>query len=274
MILNVSGYCFAHLTHLPKMREALANHCKAQNLKGTILLSPEGINVFLAGPRTGVESAMDLIRSYPGLESFVGKESFSETQPFRRMLVRLKKEVISFGVEKANPLHHEAPRLSPKDLKRWLDEGKELILLDTRNDYEVELGTFQNAEHFDLKSFRAFIPAVEEKRTTWKHKTVVTFCTGGIRCEKAAPFMKMLGYEDVYQLEGGILKYFEEVGGEHWNGDCFVFDQRVALNPELKPSGHGLCFDCQTVLPHAGDPCPTCSPLNVPHENFDKTSHI
>lgn len=264
MHLNISGYRFAHLTNLPAMRDSLLACCNAQNLKGTILLSPEGINAFLAGSREGVEAAMNLIRSYPGLEGFVGKESFSETQPFRRMLVRLKKEIIAFGVEQATPLYNDAPRVYPKELKEWLDQGQEVILVDTRNDYEVELGTFQNAKHFDLKSFKDFIPAIEQHQSEWADKKVVTFCTGGVRCEKAAPFMNLIGYKNVYQLEGGILKYFEEVGGDHYQGDCFVFDQRVALTPELKPSGHGLCFSCQAVLPYQGASCPTCKPSSVP----------
>lgn len=258
MFINISGYHFAHLNDLPAIRERLLERCLEQNLKGTILVTPEGLNAFLAGTREAIDSALELIRNIPGLETFSVKESLSEKQPFRRMLVRLKKEVIAFGIDKANPLYNDAPRLPAKQLKEWLDQGKELILLDTRNDFEVDLGTFENAEHFNLKTFKGFIDAVAAQKDTWENKTIVTFCTGGVRCEKAAPFMNMLGYKDVYQLDGGILKYFEECGSDHYAGDCFVFDQRVALTPELKPSGHGLCFDCQTVLPHPGAPCPKC----------------
>ena len=259
MIVNIAGYQFAHLTDLPAMRQKLLDCCLEQELKGTILVSPEGLNAFLAGTRGSIDSILSLIRSYPELSEFAVKESFSDKQPFTRMLVRLKKEIISFGVDQASPLYHEAPRISAQQLKTWLDQGKEIILLDTRNDFEVWLGTFNQAEHFHLKSFRGFIDAAEAKKSEWKNKTIITFCTGGVRCEKAAPFMNMLGYQDVYQLDGGILKYFETCGGEHYQGDCFVFDKRVALTPELKPSGHGLCYSCQAVFPHPGAPCLDCA---------------
>jgi predicted sulfurtransferase len=258
MFINIAGYHFAHLQDLPAMREQLLERCLELHLKGTILVSPEGLNAFLAGTREAIDDILILIRNIPGLENFSVKESLSENQPFRRMLVRLKKEIIAFGIEKANPLYNDAPRVSPQQLKEWLDQGKDLILLDTRNDFEVDLGTFENAQHFNLKTFKGFIDAAAAQKDTWENKTIVTFCTGGVRCEKAAPFMNMVGYKDVYQLDGGILKYFEECGSAHYAGDCFVFDKRVALTPELKPSGHGLCYTCQAVLPHSGAPCPKC----------------
>ncbi|MEI6806411.1 MAG: rhodanese-like domain-containing protein [Myxococcaceae bacterium] len=259
MIVNIAGYHFAHLTSLAAMRQPLLDACTKQNLKGTILVSPEGINAFLAGTRESINTILALIRTYPGLEKFAVKESFSEKQPFRRMLVRLKKEVIAFGIDKANPLYKDAPRVSPEQLKTWLDQGEDLVLLDTRNDFEVNLGTFENAEHFGIQSFKGFIEAVKAKKPDWENKKIVTFCTGGVRCEKAAPFMNMVGFKDVYQLDGGILKYFEDCGSKHYTGDCFVFDQRVALDSNLQPTQHALCYECRSVLNHPGAPCPKCS---------------
>jgi len=259
MFTNIAGYQFAHLSDLPAMRQNLLDCCTKQSLKGTILVSPEGINAFLAGTQTAIDTILETIRSYPELENFTVKESFSEKQPFTRMLVRLKKEIISFGVEQASPLYHEAPRLSAQQLKEWLDSGKEVVLLDTRNRFEVDLGTFNQAEHLDITTFRQFADKVEAKKSEWLNKPIVTFCTGGVRCEKAAPFMNLAGFENVYQLDGGILKYFEECGGEHYTGDCFVFDQRVALNPSLQPSGLALCYECRGVLNHPGESCLQCN---------------
>ena len=259
MFTNIAGYQFAHLSDLPAMRQNLLNCCQQQSLKGTILVSPEGINLFLAGTEESISILLELVRSYPELKNFTVKTSFSDKQPFTRMLVRLKKEIISFGQAKASPLHHEAPRVSPRELKNWLDNNQEVILLDTRNQFEVNIGTFKNAQHLNINSFREFAEAVQTKKSDWQDKPIITFCTGGVRCEKAAPFMNLVGFENVYQLDGGILKYFEDCGGEHYTGDCFVFDQRVALNPDLKPTGHSLCYDCRAVLDHPGESCLSCS---------------
>jgi UPF0176 protein len=143
-----------------------------------------------------------------------------------------------------SPAKHPAPSLSAKTLKAWLDEGREIVLLDTRNEYEIRLGTFSNAKHLGIDTFRAFPEEIKRLDPTLKEKTVVTFCTGGIRCEKAAPVLLNAGFKEVYQLAGGILKYFEEVGKEYYQGECFVFDRRVALNPRLEESGTVQCFNC------------------------------
>jgi UPF0176 protein len=172
------------------------------------------------------------------------KRSHSNHQPFNRMLVKLKKEIISTGRPDISPANNPAPAVSACELKRWLDEGRDVVLLDTRNRYEISLGTFRNAHDLGIDTFRAFAEEIGKLDPAMKAKTIVTFCTGGIRCEKAAPALLNAGFKNVYQLSGGILKYFEEAGGAHYQGDCFVFDRRVALNPQLKESGTVQCFNC------------------------------
>ena len=246
--LNIAAYKFAELTELPELRERLKTECRALELKGSILLSPEGINLFIAGERFSVEKLLVTLRSISGLEALEEKRSESEEQPFNRMLVKIKQEIIAFGVEGINPARHTSPRLPAKELKRWLDEGRAITLLDTRNTYEVKLGTFAGAVTLPIRHFRKFPDAVKQIPEAMKEAPVVSFCTGGIRCEKAAPFLEMAGFREVYQLEGGILKYFEECGGAHWNGECFVFDKRVGVDPALQETGSQLCFACQEPL--------------------------
>lgn len=245
---NISCYQFATLSNLKEMRTKLLAECNERGLKGTILLSPEGINMFLSGEREQIDALVDGLRTIPGLEGLKPKYSASSGQPFRRMLVRLKKEIIAFGVEGIDPARYTSPRLEPKVLKQWLDEGRPVILYDTRNDYEVKLGTFKGAIPAGIDHFRDFPAAVAALPPEMKKAPVVTFCTGGIRCEKAAPFMENAGFEQVWQLEGGILKYFEECGGAHYDGECFVFDQRVGVDPALAETDSAQCFVCQTPL--------------------------
>jgi RluA family pseudouridine synthase len=266
-VTNISTYRFAELTGLKSLREELQASCKAWGLKGTILLSTEGINLFVAGAAESIDLLLERLRSIRGLEDLTPKVSLSEAQPFNRMLVRLKKEIISFGVEAVRPADYTSPKISAKELKRWLDEGKPVTLLDTRNDYEVKLGTFKGAIDPDIKTFRGFPDAVRKLPEELKDQPVVMFCTGGIRCEKAGPFMEMEGFTNIYQLDGGILKYFEECGGDHYDGDCFVFDQRVGVDPALCESDHAVCFACLAPLDATdqedprfvqGKSCPHC----------------
>ncbi len=266
-VTNISTYCFAPLSGLKNLREELQADCKEWGLKGTILLSTEGINLFVAGAAESIEKLMGKLRGVPGLEGLAPKVSLSETQPFNRMLVRLKKEIISFGVEAVRPADYTSPKIAARELKRWLDEGKPVTLLDTRNDYEVKLGTFKGAIDPDIRTFRGFPDAVRRLPEELKEQPVVMFCTGGIRCEKAGPFMEMEGFKQIYQLDGGILKYFEECGGDHYEGDCFVFDQRVGVDPALCESEHAVCFTCLAPLDAGnqedpryvkGKSCPHC----------------
>jgi len=247
-VINLSCYKFAPLEGLEELRLGLQECAKANGLKGTILLAPEGINFFLAGTREQLAVVLAMIRAVPGLAGIQPKESPSSEQPFKRMLVKIKKEIIAFGVEGVDPARRPAAKISAPQLKQWLDEGRPVTLLDTRNDYEIRMGTFKGAVVPQIWNFRDFPAAVEKLPAELKTQPVVMFCTGGIRCEKAGPFMAMQGYTDVLQLDGGILKYFEECGGAHYDGECFVFDERVGVGPDLRETGSVICFNCQMPL--------------------------
>lgn len=247
-IVNIAGYRFVDLPDRDELRTPMINACKATSLRGTILLAHEGINFFLAGTQQGVDDFLVFLDSDVRFLDIPLKVSHTDYQPFNRMNVRLKKEIISIGMDEVQPAVFTGDSIAPKDFKQWLDDGKTVTILDTRNDYEIRLGTFENAIDLDITSFRAFPAAVDAMPDELKDTPVVMFCTGGIRCEKASVVMLEAGFKDVRQLEGGILGYFEEVGGSHWNGDCFVFDHRVALTPELKESEAVQCFACRQPL--------------------------
>ena len=265
--INLSTYRFTPLDDLPALRERLLCVCQAGALKGTILLSPEGINVFVAGTRKNVDALLAAVRAVPGLADLAAKESESDTQPFNRMLVKIKKEIIAFGIAGIDPARKPTAKLPARTLKQWLDEGRPITLLDTRNDYEVRMGTFRGAVRAGIGHFRDFPKAVAKLPAEMKEQPIVTFCTGGIRCEKAGPYLELAGFQKVFQLEGGILKYFEECGGAHYDGECFVFDRRVGVDPALRETSSEMCFACQMPLtfeeqrhPHyvAGETCPHC----------------
>ncbi len=207
--------------------------CDELSLKGTILLAPEGINLFLAGSSTAIDSFLTTLRSDPVLVDFTVKRSYSEAAPFARMKVKIKQEIVPLGVNNLDPNRAPAPRMSSAELKRWLDEGREFILLDTRNRFEFNHGTFAGAIDLNIEKFRDLPNAVQQQRERLQNLPIVTFCTGGIRCEKAAPLLQKFGFHDVYQLDGGILKYFEEQGQAYYQGSCFVFDERIGLDGEL-----------------------------------------
>ncbi|WNL46114.1 sulfurtransferase [Dyella sp. BiH032] len=240
-IVNLSAYKFVSLEDLPALRERVLERCLALSLKGTILLAPEGINLFLAGPREATDAFMAWLREDARFADLAPKESLSDAPPFGRMRVRLKKEIITMRMPTIRPEGGRAPSVTPATLRRWLaqgrdDEGREVVLLDTRNDYETDVGLFEGAVDYRIPSFTAFPAAVAADRPRFDGKTVVSYCTGGIRCEKAALHMQDLGIKHVYQLEGGILKYFEETDGAHWRGTCFVFDDRGAVDRGLAPA--------------------------------------
>lgn len=265
--VNISSYRFVELDNLEARRTHLRDATESCLLKGTILLSPEGINMFLAGVRDDMDRFLKILRSDPLFSDLEVKESYSDYQPFNRTLIKIKKEIIAFGLDEVNPIRQSSPKLAAKDLKKWLDEGRPVHLLDTRNDYEVEIGTFKNAIPARVDNFREFPDAVRKLPEAMKDEPIVMFCTGGIRCEKAGPFMEQEGFKQVFQLDGGILKYFEECGGNHYEGDCFVFDQRVAVDPALQETEYTQCYICQEVVsPEAqqssryspGEFCPAC----------------
>ena len=247
-IRNIAAYKFAPLSELNSLRAELLELCRAGELKGSILISPEGINLFVAGAQEKTDLLLARLRAIPGFAELTAKISETDHQPFNRMLVRIKKEIIAFGVEGIDPARNPSPKLSAATLKQWLDEGRPITLLDTRNDYEVKLGTFKNALPIGIDHFREFPNAVQRLPQELKGAPVVMFCTGGIRCEKAGPYMERAGFKNIFQLDGGILKYFEECGGTHYDGECFVFDHRVGLDPNLHETDSTNCFKCQTPL--------------------------
>ncbi|MHB1084645.1 MAG: sulfurtransferase [Thiobacillus sp.] len=240
-VVNISCYKFVTLIDREALKADLTARCLALGLKGTILLAPEGINVFLAGTREAIDAIVTVLRADPRFADLQPKESLSAEPPFRRMRVRLKKEIITMKHPLIRPETGRAPSVAAATLKKWLDrgtddEGRPVVMLDTRNDYEVAEGSFENAVDYRIGVFSEFPPRLAEHQADYAGKTVVSFCTGGIRCEKAAIHMQAVGIERVYQLEGGILKYFEEVGGAHYRGDCFVFDERAAVREDLQPA--------------------------------------
>ena len=240
-ILNIAAYKFVPIDDAAELREALRAQTHALALKGTILLAPEGINLFLAGEADDVRGFVAELRADARFETLETKESWSAAQPFRRLLVKVKREIIRMDHPAINPAAGRAPGVKPTTLKRWLDQGhddagKPIVLLDTRNAFEVDHGTFEGAIDWRIAKFTEFPPALIAHRDELAGKTVVSFCTGGIRCEKAAILMREAGVEDVLQLEGGILKYFEEAGGKHFDGHCFVFDERESVDAALLPT--------------------------------------
>lgn len=234
-VLNVSFYRFVRLSDLPSLRHRVKTRAIAAGLHGSILLSEEGINGFLAGETSEVRAYLAwLVEEIPGLAGVSTKESFSSDIPFTRMLVKIKKEIITMGRPDVMPSEKTGRSLAPAELKRWYDERKDFVIVDTRNDYEISKGAFEGAVHYDIETFREFPEKLAEKSAELRDKTVVMYCTGGIRCEKATALALDLGIKDVFQLDGGILKYFEEVGGAHYRGECFVFDHRAAVDPALR----------------------------------------
>ncbi|MFZ6657438.1 sulfurtransferase [Undibacterium sp. TJN19] len=251
--VNISAYKFITFDDTAEKRQAFIDKCKELNLKGTILLTPEGINMFLAGLRLEIDAYMDWLHEDPRFADVIAKESFSDRQPFTKLLVKLKAEIITMRMPLIKPEEGRAPAVDAHTLKRWLDQGhddsgKPVVMVDTRNDFEVDVGSFDNTIDYRIAKFTEFPAVIEANRASLNDKTVVTFCTGGIRCEKAAIHMQNVGFDSVYQLEGGILKYFEEVGGDHYHGDCFVFDYRTALNPQLEATDTKQCFACRAVI--------------------------
>lgn len=252
-IINIAAYRFVSFNADEAARVRFLATCIQLALKGTILLSPEGINLFLAGTRASIDEFLTWLRTDHRFSAIEVKESGSQTQPFKRMLVKCKPELITMKHPLIKPELGRAPAVAPTTLKRWLDTGvddagRPIVMLDTRNAFEVDVGTFDGKVDFRIAKFSEFPNVVELHRDDFAGKTVVTFCTGGIRCEKAAIHMQRVGFEHVYQLDGGILNYFEEVGGAHYSGDCFVFDHRTAVNPDLAPMPDRLCATCGTTI--------------------------
>jgi len=229
-------------------------------VKGTILIADEGINVALAGTAAQIIQVRAWFEKDERFKNLWLKESLSEIRPFSKLKVRHRPEIITFQPntdQRVSPSKNPAPNMSPVKLKEWLENDVNFTLLDTRNNYEIESGTFSQATDLKIDNFRDFTTAVKDALndgTLKRDEPVVTFCTGGIRCEKAAPYLIEQGFSEVYQVEGGILNYFDKCGGEHWDGECFVFDDRAEINSDLQPTGAQMCEDCSRAI-RPGNTC-------------------
>jgi UPF0176 protein len=239
-VLNISTYRFVPLDDLEQRRQRLHDRAAAAGLKGTVLLAEEGINLFLAGEPGALRGWLEALREDAPFAGLDAKESWSAGMPFKRLKVKVKREIIRMNMPAVRPSAGRAPAVAPTTLARWLqagcdDEGRPVVMLDTRNGFEVDAGAFEGAIDWRLERFSDFPARLAERRAELAGKTVVSYCTGGIRCEKAALVMQDLGLERAYQLEGGILRYFEQTeGAPHWQGRCFVFDERESLGADLR----------------------------------------
>lgn len=244
--INISAYRFINLENLPLNELQNEFKSKAQELliKGTILLSQEGINLYLAGKLSAIDQFKIFLDEFKEFQGLTYKQSFSDSIPYKRLFVKIKQELIPLGRSEVKPFEFTAPYLSPEQFKKWYEDNHDMIVLDTRNDYELDFGTFDNAINLNIKHFRHFPKAIEKLPNSAKQKPVVTFCTGGIRCEKAATYLLQQGFKEVYQLEGGILNYFDKCGEAYYQGSCFVFDNRTAVNPKLEEVDQIDCKIC------------------------------
>ena len=261
-------YKFVRLDNFEALKEPLLNHMLANEVKGTLLLANEGINGTIAGSQAAIDSVLDFLQQDPRLANISYKVSFHQENPFQRTKVKLKKEIVTMGVEGIDPNQVVGTYVKPKDWNALISDP-EVLLVDTRNDYEIEIGTFENAVNPNTENFREFPEYVKNNLDKNKHKKVAMFCTGGIRCEKSTAYLKEQGFEEVYHLEGGILKYLEEVPEEDtmWQGECFVFDGRVAVNHSLEQGSYDQCFGCRHPITEQdkqspqyikGVSCPKC----------------
>lgn len=240
-ILNIAAYRFVRIADGEAVAARVRALCGQFGLKGSVLVAPEGINLFLAGEQAGIGAFLEALAEDRRFAALTVKYSESDAVPFRRLRVKNKREIITFRDDSLQPDAGRAPTVEPGVLRDWLrrgqdEDGREIVLLDTRNAQETAHGSFAGALTLPIDKFTDLPEALEAHRDSLQGKTIVSFCTGGIRCEKAALWMQQAGYQNVLQLEGGILGYFEQVGGEGYAGDCFVFDERVALDPQLRPS--------------------------------------
>ncbi len=262
-------YHFVSLDDYEILEKPLLDIMLKNCVKGTLLLASEGINGTIAGDRVGIDAVLKWLKSDPRLLGLDHKESYDDNYPFYRSKVKLKKEIVTMGVEGIDPNRKAGTHISPREWNALITDP-EVLLIDTRNDYEVEIGSFKNAINPNTTSFREFPKYVEKNLDPNKHKKVAMYCTGGIRCEKSTAYLKDKGFNEVYHLQGGILKYLEEVSQEDsmWQGECFVFDNRVAVNHALEKGNYDQCHACRLPITQEdkkseyyqkGVSCPRCS---------------
>jgi len=242
-------YHFVRMDNHASLKQPLLKLMNHHGIKGTLLLAAEGINGTVAGKRQAIDHLLTWLRNHEVFKSLVHKESYVATQPFNRTKVKLKKEIVTMGVEDIDPNHIVGSYVKPKDWNALITDP-EVLLVDTRNDYEVAIGTFKGALNPNTETFREFPAYVQKNLDPTQHKKVAMFCTGGIRCEKSTAYLKQQGFDEVYHLEGGILKYLEEVPVEQtqWEGECFVFDNRVSVDHHLEKGNYDQCFACRMPI--------------------------
>jgi len=252
LYLTAAFYKFVDLPDFEMRRDPILAFCESQNIKGIILLAREGINSTISGEEENIRAVLNFLKADPAFKDLEHKESWTHIKPFRRMKVRLKKEIVTFGVPQLNPNITTGTYVKPEDWNALIQDPN-VVVIDTRNDYEVELGTFEGAIDPKIKKFTDLAAWVKEApalTNSTKKPKVAMFCTGGIRCEKSTAYMKSIGYDDVYHLEGGILKYLETIPAEKslWRGECFVFDERVTVDHSLQPGQYHLCRVCRQPI--------------------------
>ncbi|MFM7365244.1 MAG: rhodanese-related sulfurtransferase [Cuspidothrix sp.] len=257
LIVVAALYKFVSLPDYRELQAPLLSFCQSQKIKGTLLLAQEGINGTIAGHRQQIDAVLAFLRADSRFADLEHKESYTETPPFERMKVRLKKEIVTLGLPEVNPHEKVGIYVQPE---AWNDliSNPEVTVIDTRNDYEVTIGTFKGSQNPQTQTFRDFPQYVKENLDHSKHKKVALFCTGGIRCEKASSYLLSQGFAEVYHLKGGILKYLENIPQEEslWEGECFVFDERVAVGHGLEIGNHELCFCCGYPISEADKSSP------------------
>ncbi|MGK0498805.1 MAG: UPF0176 protein [Oceanicoccus sp.] len=269
-------YKFVTLSRFEELREPLLNKMNELEIRGTLLLATEGINGTVAANRDSVTQLLDWLREQPELVDIDHKESLTEEQPFLRTKVKLKKEIVTMGVEGIDPRAVVGTYIEPSEWNALISDP-EVVLVDTRNDYEVQVGTFQNAINPKTTSFREFPAYVKDHFDPGKQKKIAMFCTGGIRCEKSTAYMKEQGFDEVYHLKGGILKYLEQVPEQEslWQGECFVFDDRVTVNHQLQKGNYDQCHACRLPITEQdklsdhyskGVSCPYCHDKTTPEQ--------
>ncbi|MGH1538543.1 MAG: rhodanese-like domain-containing protein [Gammaproteobacteria bacterium] len=276
-ITNIAGYQFTEIDDVEKVFENAQSICSETHIKGNIFISPEGINLGLASTQNDIEYFLQQMESLCGLNNLLLNTTYSDYIPFKRLLIKIRKELVPTKplptdhpsaanskpfLNNIDKIEKNAQYLSNDELKQWLDEGKDITLLDMRNEFEVNLGSFENATHLEIRNFRDIIQIESKINELPKDKPLVTFCTGGIRCEKGANILAQNGFDQVFQLEGGIIKYIEKYKNQHWRGECFVFDDRVCLDANLLPSDTEICRHCQIVISDTDNEyCDDCAHL-------------
>lgn len=248
IVTHIAGYRFVPVEDTQATLLEIEGFSHGLGILGTVFLASEGINISIAGNLLAVLTFRQRLAQDPRFCGIKFHETYCQQVPYSKLNFKTKKELVPLGVETVRAGESEQQYLSPAKLKQWLDEGRDFNLIDMRNTFEYEIGSFATAQHLNLKKFKTLKQRQEEVSQLDKEKPMVTFCTGGIRCEKAAPYMQSQGFKNVYQLDGGIIEYLRQTGGSHWQGNCFVFDERITIDSQLRTQPMRLCLECQVSL--------------------------